>query len=396
MQVSYGKSVHGVKEISAVTKVLKNSTQMGKQVELFEKRIAKVFDKKYGVMVNSGSSALFLIFQILNFKKNSEVITPALTFGTTMSAIVNNNLKPVLIDVEKNTFNIDVDRIERNISKKTKAICIPHLIGNISNLKKIRNLANKYKLFFIEDSADTLGSKYDGKSTGSFSDASITSFYGSHVINGAGNGGMLCINNYEIYKRAILLRSWGRSSSIFGKNSEKIENRFNVKLDKIDYDKKFIFQELGYNLEPSEISAAFANIQLNNLDKNSKIRKRNFNFHQKFFSKLDNFFEHPKVERYVDTNWLAYPFLIKKNNLFNRKKLQIYLEKNKIQTRVIFTGNITRQPCMRNVNYKVDKGGLINSDNVMKYGMMIGLHHGLNFKELKYIHDKILDLINQK
>ncbi len=396
MQVSYGKSVHGLKEITAVTNVLKKSTQMGKQVETFEKRISKIFDKKYGVMVNSGSSALFLIFNILNFPKNSEVITPALTFGTTMSAIVNNNLKPVLIDIEKNTFNIDVEKIERNITKNTKAICIPHLIGNIANLKKIRLLANKFKLFFIEDSADTLGSKFDGRSTGYYSDASITSFYGSHVINGAGNGGMLCINDKNIYKKAILLRSWGRTSSIFGKNSEKIENRFNVKIQNIDYDKKFIFQELGYNLEPSEISAAFANVQLNNLNKNSKIRKRNFNFHQNFFSKLKTYFDVPFVNKKVDTNWLAYPFLIKKNKYFNRKRLQIFLEKNNIQTRVIFTGNITRQPCMKNIKYKVDKDGLTNSDNVMKFGMMIGLHHGLKQKELKYIHNKILNLINEK
>ena len=143
---------------------------------------------------------------------------------------------------------------------------------------------------------------------------------------------MLCINNAKIFKKLNSIAILGRSSSIFGRNSEKIENRFNVKLQSIDYDKKFIFDELGYNFEPSEISAAFANIQLDNLKKNSAIRKKNFKFHQKFFSKLKNYFEVPSVADEVDTNWLAYPFTVKKNNKFSRKQLQIYLEKANIQT----------------------------------------------------------------
>ena len=159
MRVTYGQSVHGGEEIEAVIKVLKSSTQMGKNVSSLESKISKLFSKKYGIMVNSGSSALLIALEILNLKRNDEIITPALTFSTTVTAILKNNLKPVFVDVESKTFCINVSKIEKKITKKTKAICVPNLIGNLANWKKIRKLANKYKLYVIEDSADTLGAK---------------------------------------------------------------------------------------------------------------------------------------------------------------------------------------------------------------------------------------------
>jgi len=210
--ISYGKSIHGKSEINAVVNVLKNSTQMGKNVAEFEKKISKLFSKKYGVMFNSGSSALLIAFEILNLPKNSEIITPVLTFGTTISSMLKASLKPIFIDVKKETLNIDERLIEKKITKKTSAICIPNLIGNLPNWQNINKIAKKYNLKIIEDSADTLGARINGKSSGQYSDVSITSFYGSHIINGAGNGGMLCLNSKKMYKEAILSRSWGRSS----------------------------------------------------------------------------------------------------------------------------------------------------------------------------------------
>ena len=192
-------AVHNNEEIKAVTKTLQSSTQMGKNVYLFEKKVSKLFEKKYGLMVNSGSSALFLTFASINFPKGSEVITPVLTFATTVAAMVQNDLIPVFIDVKKTTFCIDENNIEEMISKKTKAICIPNLIGNIPNWIIINKIARKYNLLIIEDSADALGSKIRKKSTGLYSDISITSFYGSHIINCAGNGGMVCFNNIKYY-----------------------------------------------------------------------------------------------------------------------------------------------------------------------------------------------------
>ena len=391
IRVPYGMAVHNDEEIRAVTKTLQSSTQMGKNVYLFEKKISKLFDKKYGLMVNSGSSALFLAFRSINFPKGAEVITPVLTFATTVGAMVQNNLIPVFIDVKNTTFCIDENDIEKMISKKTKAICIPNLIGNIPNWIVIKKIAKKYNLLIIEDSADALGSKIKNKSTGFYSDISITSFYGSHIINCAGNGGMVCFNNIKYYNKAKLLRSWGRNSSLF-KDSEKIENRFNVKINNNYYDAKFIFSEIGYNFEPSEIGASYGLIQLKKLKKNIKLRQKYFNNHQIYFKKFSEYFILPSQENYVSTGWLAYPLLVKNNSKLSRKEIQIYLEKKNIQTRVVFTGNILRQPAFKAIKCRKTKKGYPNADNVMKNGFLIAVHHGLTKNMTKHLYKSFDDL----
>ena len=261
-QISYAKTVYGQEEIDAVAKCLSESTQMGNYSRKFEKKIAELFSKKHCLYVNSGSSALYIGVEAFEFSPGSEVITPALTFSTTVGSIVKNNLVPVFVDVEPLTYCIDVSQIEAQITKKTVAILAPNLMGNICDWPKIRSIAKKYNLKVIEDSADTLGATINHKSSGFYSDMSITSFYGSHIINCAGNGGALAINDDKVMERAKLLRSWGRSSSLFDDQSEKIENRFNVKLEGIDYDAKFVFEKVGYNLEGNEVGAAFGLAQL--------------------------------------------------------------------------------------------------------------------------------------
>ena len=187
IKIPYGKNVYGKEEVSAVL----NCLQMSKNVSLFEKKVAKIFNKTYGIMVNSGSSAILLALKILNLKKGSEVIIPCLNFGTAISSLVISGLKPIFVDVDKYTLQIDEKLITKKINKNTSAILVPNLIGNIPNWPSIKKIANKYNLKLIEDSADTLGAKINNKSTGNFSDMTITSFYGSHVISCAGNGGML-------------------------------------------------------------------------------------------------------------------------------------------------------------------------------------------------------------
>ena len=393
IRVPYGMAVHNNEEIKAVTKTLQSSTQMGKNVYLFEKKVSKLFEKKYGLMVNSGSSALFLTFASINFPKGSEVITPVLTFATTVAAMVQNDLIPVFIDVKKTTFCIDENNIEEMISKKTKAICIPNLIGNIPNWIIIKKIAKKYNLLIIEDSADALGSKIRNKSTGLYSDISITSFYGSHIINCAGNGGMVCFNNIKYYNKAKLLRSWGRNSSLF-KDSEKIDNRFNIKINNIDYDAKFIFSEIGYNFEPSEIGASYGLIQLKKLKKNINLRQKYFKNHQIYFKKFSKLFILPTQEKYVSTGWLAYPLILKNNSKLSRKQIQIYLEKKNIQTRVVFTGNILRQPGFKSIKCRKTKKGYTNADNVMKNGFLIAVHHGLTKKMTKHLYKSFDDLFS--
>lgn len=386
MRISYGKNVYGKDEIAAVNKTLKKSTQMGKAVKEFENKIAKNFSKKYGVMVNSGSSALTLAMKVLNIKKGDEIITPCLNFGTAVSSIILAQATPIFIDVKVDTLQIDISKIEEKITKKTKAILVPNLIGNIPDWKKIYGISKKKNLKIIEDSADTLGAKIDNKPTGIFSDISITSFYGSHVISCAGNGGMFLTDNNEYFKRAKVLRSWGRMSTLLA-DSENIKKRLNIKLKGIEFDKKFVFSEVGYNFEPSEIGASFGLIQLKKFSKFEKKRNFNFNSHKKFFSNYNNYFISPTVAKNVKTNFLAYPIIIKKNKKFDKKSMQMFLEKNNIQTRPIFSGNILRHPAFKNLISSRNKiNNFYNSDYIMKNGLLIGCHQGLSNNNIKYIH----------
>ncbi|WP_108869580.1 DegT/DnrJ/EryC1/StrS family aminotransferase [Aquimarina aquimarini] len=387
--VSYAKTVYGQEEIDAVVKCLNESTQMGNYSRKFEAEIAKLFDKKHCLYVNSGSSALYIGVEAFQFPKGAEVITPALTFSTTVGCLIKNDLIPVFVDVEEYSYCIDPTKIEEMITDKTVAIIAPNLMGNICKWEEIREIADKHGLKVIEDSADTLGATLNGKSSGYYSDMSITSFYGSHIINCAGNGGALAINDDEVMKRAKLLRSWGRSSSLFDEKSEAIENRFNVNLEGIEYDAKFVFETVGYNLEGNEVGAAFGLTQLNKLDHNIKTRQENLNRQIEFFKKHDKFFITPEETKGANTAWLAFPILIKEEAPFSRKEFQIYLEKRNIQTRVVFTGNINRQPGFINIDKRVTEHGYPNSDNIMKNGVLLPLHHGLTEEMFEKLHKNI-------
>ena len=395
-KIYYGRAVYNKKEINAVLNVLKNKSLSlidGENVKKLEKTVSKIFGKKYGLMVNSGSSANLLGLSSFNFKKGSEVITPNLTFSTTVAPIYQLGLIPHFVGVEENKFVADYKHIEKCINKKTVAIMIPNLLGNIANWKKISQIAKKYKLKVIEDSADTIGYSVDKKNTGKYSDIVTNSFYASHIINGAGTGGIVCFNDYNLYEKAKLLRGWGRSSATFNE-SESVNKRFNIKISGIDYDAKYVFSEMGYNFLPSEISAAFALEQIKKLKNNIKIRNRNFSRLTSFFKKYENLFKLPERYEGVNTPWLAYPLVIKKNKIFNRKKLQIYLENNNIQTRTIFTGNILKQPVMKNKKFKYHKNCNTIADDVMKNGILIGCHQGMNISDINFICKKFHKFIN--
>ena len=386
-KIYYGKAVYDSKEINAVLKVLKNNSLSlvdGINVKILEQKVCSIFGKKYGLMVNSGSSANLLALASFNFKENSEIITPNLTFSTTVAPIYQLGLIPHFIGVEENKFVADVSQIEKCINKKTVAIMVPNLIGNIADWKKIHSIAKKYDLKVIEDSADTIGYTYNKKNLGKFSDVTTNSFYASHIINGAGTGGIACFNDFNQFQKAQLLRGWGRSSANFNE-SERINKRFNIKISNIDYDAKYIFSEMGYNFLPSELSAAFAIEQIKKLKINIKIRNFNFEFLKRFFGNFKNFFKLPEQYEKINTPWLAFPLVIKKNNFFSRKEIQIYFEKNNIQTRTIFTGNILKQPVMKNKIFKRHKNSNKVSDDVMKNGILLGCHQGMSENDLKYI-----------
>ena len=383
LRVPYGLAVHDHEEENAVLEVIKNhKTIMGEKVKKFENEIAVLFGKQFGTMVNSGSSANLLVFEALDLPANSEIITPVLTFSTTLSPIIKKGLIPVFVDVEPETYVVDIDQVEQSITSKTKALMIPSLLGNVPDLKRLKKIADDNNLIFVEDSADTLGATFDGIPTGKFSDISTTSFYGSHIITAAGEGGMISCDNKQWDEKFKILRGWGRSSAL--NESEKLEDRFNVKLYDVPYDSKFIFEEIGYNFLPTEISAAFGLVQLQKLKKFTEIRKKNFEKLYSFFSST-KFFNLPRKLPQVETSWLAFPLTISSDAPFTRLELVKYLESNDIQTRPIFTGNVLRQPGFKKISLKKSPDEFHVANNIMKNSFLIGCNHGLNDDHVKKI-----------
>jgi len=383
LRVPYGMAVHDTEEENAVLEIIKNKkTIMGDKVKQFEKEVSTLFGKELGIMVNSGSSANLLAFEVLDIPENSEVITPILTFATTLSPIIKKGLTPVFVDVEPETYIVNIDQIEESITSKTKALMIPSLLGNVPDMKRLRKITDDNNLIFIEDSADTLGATFDNVPTGKFSDISTTSFYGSHIITAAGEGGMICCNDKKMDEKCRILRGWGRSSAI--NESEKIEDRFSIELDSIPYDSKFIFAEMGYNFLPTEISATFGLVQLKKLNKFAQIRQKNFEILNSFFMN-EKFFKLPKQLPQVKTSWLAFPLTINSDAPFSRIEIVKYLESHGIQTRPVFTGNVLRQPAFKEISYKNMGGEFGVANNIMKNSFLIGCNHGLNDEHLEKI-----------
>jgi CDP-6-deoxy-D-xylo-4-hexulose-3-dehydrase len=272
-RIDYAGSVHDEREIEAVIEVLRGGPQalrIGKNVRAFEQGVADLFGKRRGVMCNSGSSALYLAVDLLGLAPGDEVITSAVTFSTDIAPIVRAGLVPVFVDVDVDSYNVDVGAMEEMIGPRTRAILVPNLIGNVPDWDRIRAIANEHGLEVIEDSCDALGSRLRGTPTGTRSDISVTSFALSHIITAAGTGGMVCLDDDDLIDRCLLLRRWGRRSEtqIYG-SRKGVDRRFFSSIDgDLEYDNLFIFDEIGWNFEPSELSAAFGLVQLDKLPDN--------------------------------------------------------------------------------------------------------------------------------
>lgn len=389
-RVPYAMTVHDEEEVEAVVRVLRTSTQMGKHAREFELKIADEYSKRHGILVNSGSSALYLGVEALQLPPGGEVITPALTFSTTVGCIVRDGLTPVFVDVGARDYVVDVDQVESMINSRTVALVIPNLMGNLPDWDRLASLAVAHGLRVVEDSADVIGARYKGRKLGYYSDVTATSFYGMHMINCAGNGGMVCVNEDGLADRIRLLRSWGRSSSLF-LDSENIENRFNVEVDGIPYDAKFVFEEIGYNLEGSELGAAFGLVQYRKLPAVLKKRRAVSDAQLSFFDRYPDWLELPEQNPDADMAWFAFPMIVKEQAPFTRRDVQIFFEQRNIQTRVVWTGNITRQPGFRNIKMRKYPGGLPNADRVMERGFLIASHHGVTDEMLAHIHQSFED-----
>tara|TARA_B100000902_G_scaffold384327_1_gene424357 strand:- start:1377 stop:2531 length:1155 start_codon:yes stop_codon:yes gene_type:complete len=363
---------YGEEEIEAVNKALKDGwlAGFGPYTTKFEAKIAKEFGKKHGVFVNSGSSACLLALASLDLEKGSEIITPALTFSTTLAPIIQLGYIPKFIDSELTTYVPSVEAICDAITNKTRAIMVPNLIGNKIDFDLLRNelmRMGRENIHIIEDSADTITLTED-------SDISTTSFYASHVITAGGMGGMVMFNKKEHMKRALMYRDWGR----IGDNSENMDERFAHNVDGIPYDYKFLYGVLGYNMKCAEANAAFGLVQLEKFQTFKNTRRTMV---ERYLQKLSHVKEIILPDDSIKPNWLAIPLQTE-----NRLELLKYLEDRNIQTRVTFAGNVTRHPAYR--NYLQD---FPVADTIMKNGFLLGAHHGMVIKDVDYVCEQIED-----
>jgi CDP-6-deoxy-D-xylo-4-hexulose-3-dehydrase len=392
--VFYSRAIFGSREINAVVKSLNEDwLGCGKYSRHLEEKIAKIFGQNIARFVNSGSSANWIGIKVLNLPDGGEVITPACTFSTTVNPIIQFGLTPVFVDVELDTYNVNLDLVEQAINHKTVALMIPHLLGNLNDMKRLREMADKHGLKLIEDSCDTIGGTLRGEPTGKYADVSTTSFYASHIITGMGGGGMVMFKDESQAASAQILRDWGRSSMEYF--DEHPDIRFNLYLGDIRYDNKFVFRELGFNFKATDPQAAFCLVQLSRLEEFHLIRKSNFKVLYDFFGKFPEHFILPRqaVED-SDVRWLSFPITIHEDSPIKRTDLMLYLEKNKIQTRVLFAGNILRHPPYRDIKHRV-VGELTNSDEIMARSMLIGCHHGLRQEHLDYVMQVVEDYLKK-
>ncbi|MEV0084918.1 DegT/DnrJ/EryC1/StrS family aminotransferase [Saccharopolyspora sp. NPDC050642] len=387
-RVTYARSVHDEAEINAVLEVLHGgplALKIGKNVAEMERRVAELYGKRLGLMCNSGSSAIYLAVELLGLPAGAEVITSPLTFSTDVSPLVRAGLVPVFVDVEPDTYNVDVSKIEEMISEKTRALLIPNLAGNAPDWDAIREIADRHDLKVIEDSCDAIGTTLRGTPTGLRSDITVTSFAMAHIITCAGNGGMVTLDDERLRDRGLMLRRWGRRSEphLFG--SAGSGRVFREDLDGVAYDNDFIFDVLPWNFEPSELGAAFGLQQLAKLDRNFARRAEIFEAFSAAFGSYPTLFSLPRQLADFHTAWLCYPVLVKPDAGFTRSDLQESLEAAGIDTRTVWSGNVTRHPMMRGVEFRQPRDGLPVADEVFERGMSLGMSHGTTQEELDHV-----------
>ena len=397
-EVRYGGAMFGQEEIDQVNAVMSDPMGLipGARVSEFESRVAAFMGKKHGVMVNSGSSALLIAMRLLNLPAESEIITPALTFSTDIASIYQAGYKPVFVDVGLSDYQILVDRINDVITKDTKAILVPDLVGGICDWDILREIADHHELLLVHDSCDTLGGSLRGRKTATRADISVTSFSIYHIITALGNGGMVFFDDDQLLDVALSLRAWGRSSEkfMFGTKVHESDGRFLEELDGVDYDSLFVFEDLAYGFIPNEAGAAFGCAQMDRIEDLWKLRNARFQRYYHFFEKYSRQFIVPTMLQETDTTWICYPLQIRPETGWSRKKLQTHLEDSGVFSRVIFSGNITRHPMMKGREFRIHPNGLANCDQIMENGIMLPCHPTMTDDDCAYVQQVLEDFVN--
>lgn len=373
----------------------------GRYADQFEAEFAEIMDQKYSLLVNSGSSANLVAFATLTSEKlgdkrlvpGDEVITLAAGFPTTVNPIVQHGCVPVFVDVEIGTYQIDVSYLEEARSEKTKAIFIAHTLGNTFDLKAVRDFCDKYDLWLLEDCCDAIGAKFDGKSVGTYGDLATASFYPAHHIT-MGEGGAVFTSNLKLKKIAESFRDWGRDCWCPPGKDDTCKKRFGWQLGDLPkgYDHKYIYSHIGYNLKVSDMQAAVGVSQLKKLNRFIEKRNHNFSYLKEKLSKLQDHLILPEATKNSEPSWFGFPITMTDSSNVNRNSLTQSLEKNKIGTRMLFGGNLLRQPLYKNIEKRVI-GELPNTDKIMEKTFWIGVWPGLEDNHLDYMVDTIEKLL---
>lgn len=380
----------------------------GRYSRLFEQEFAKYLGRKWAFLVNSGSSANLLALTALTspllrdrrLKKGDEVITLAAGFPTTVAPTVQCGAIPVFVDINLRTCNIDVKKLKTALSKKTKAVMIAHTLGNPFDIKFVKKFCDKNKLWLIEDNCDALGSKYNGKLTGTWGDIGTSSFYPPHHMT-MGEGGAVYTDNLILKKIILSLRDWGRDCWCDSGKDNTCGLRFSQQHGTLPfgYDHKYVYSHFGYNLKVSDMQAAVGCAQLKKLPVFTKKRKDNFNTLYGGLKDLDKYFILPAATPNSEPSWFGFLIIIRDNQKFTRKELTTYLESKRIQTRNLFAGNIVKQPLFHNLeinkNYRI-VGGLANSDKIMNDAFWLGVYPGMEKKALAYMIKTIREFVVKK
>jgi CDP-6-deoxy-D-xylo-4-hexulose-3-dehydrase len=381
--------VHDEREIEAVLEVLRTSNlAIGPRVAELEGRVAELLAKRHGVMVNSGSSALRLALDLLQLEPGDDVITPVVTFSTDVAPMAQSGIVPAFVDVEPDTFQIDVDHIEEMVGPRTKAILAPNLVGNVPDWDRMRTIADAHGLMVVEDSCDVLDSWLRGERTGTRADISVTSFARGHAITAAGNGGLVGVNDDDQLDRCLALRRWGRRSEtyLFGSRHGS-KDRFGPLADGTPYDLVFLFDAIGYNFEPSEIGAAYALVQLDKLPDYNDRRRLSWQRLDDFFARHEDKVVRPQSRADAVVTWMRYPFILRED--LDRTEIQRQLESRGIATLMVWSGNILRHPGFAGIERREPPGGFPNADRMTSRALSLPCHHALSSDDLGYMIESL-------
>lgn len=397
-RISYAEAIFDEKEVISMTDaILKGWLGLGPKSREFTKMFSEYLGVSKTVLINSGSSANLLALAALKSNKIEKplnngdgIITPAVTFPTTFNPIIQNNLIPIVVDVNIETYNIDSEILKEAITPKTRAIMLPHTLGNPNDMDVIMDLAEDHNLYLIEDNCDALGSEFDGKRTGSFGILSTCSFYPAHHIT-MGEGGSISIteDDTKLYRVIRSLRDWGRDcwcESDETSPTGACGRRFEWEIGGIKYDHRYIYSHIGYNLKPMEIQAAIGVEQLKKIDDFNEKRRDNFQYLYDNLRRYERYISFMKKLKKADPAWFAFPIMVNEKAPFSRYEITRYLEDKGIQTRLLFAGDITQQPAYKSIKIQ-SFGPLENSKKVMKNSFFIGNHPGLDGSQLQYIID---------